>query len=98
MKYGLSRDLFGYESHESYVWPKNTIVKSRNATLFIDLEGQKVWKSNLKAYSKLLNLEEDIHKCLKAEILRYKGKFNKAIKMLKKIKHPDYTWCVNQSI
>lgn len=75
-----------------------TSEKSVNATLFTDLEDQKVWNSNLKAYSKLLNLEEDGHKCLKAEILRYKAKFKKALKMLKKIKHPDYIWYVNQSI
>ena len=75
-----------------------TSEKSGNATLFTDLEDKQLWKSNLKAYSKLLNLEEDGHKCLKAEILRYKGKFKKALNMLKKIKHPDYNWYATQSM
>ncbi len=91
--------LYIIELYNNRIRYKDTASeKSGNATLFTDLEDKQLWKSNLKAYSKLLNLEEDGHKCLKAEILRYKGKFKKALKMLKKIKHPDYTWFVNQSI
>jgi hypothetical protein len=76
----------------------STTKKSGDLTLFSDLDKKKLWKTNLKALSKLLDLKDNEHKCLKAEILRYKGKFKKAKKMLKKIKHPDYTWYVNQSI
>ncbi len=71
--------------------------RTRNGeTLFQKETDQKIWLNNLLQLCDLLDLSIDFNCILKAEILRYLGKFDEALDVLAPFKNSELNWVSSQ--